>query len=195
MTKRIALITAAIIAGGCVNQHKAGSATTKPAPTTQSAESSEPVTVASASPKPAPPPPVQPTPTVAAAKPVDTLHDVVPTKPFFSGMDFPDAKPSILLQQHARTDSPVPLSRYAKQPTHKLEDFGLSKSLTAAALEKKLGPPAQIADYAEPWVVYRMPGQKELWLHFAADDSGLLEADVVSPWEDGYRRERAFGPS
>jgi hypothetical protein len=104
-----------------------------------------------------------------------------------------EGQPSILLQLHARTDSPVPLLEYGKQKTYSLSAFDLRPSLSAEELEKRLGPPAQLADYADPWVVYRLNYGKELWLHFSQPNNvGLLAADIVLSKEDGYTRDRIF---
>ena len=130
---------------------------------------------------------------------VDPNAGVVAHKPFiavsrwFGHKPSPGAQPSVLLQQHARSDSPVPLSDYSKQPTYALASFPLRASLSAAELSRRLGPPAQLADYASPWYVYRLGGGQELWLHFAQpDEQTLLAADVIRSAEDGYTRNRVF---
>lgn len=103
------------------------------------------------------------------------------------------AQPSYVLQQHARTDSPLPLSIYAKQKTHSVEDFHLRASLSAAEVQERVGPPVQRADYSSPWFVYRLSQGRELWLHFSQPDNlRLLQADVVTNVEDGVSRDRIF---
>lgn len=104
-----------------------------------------------------------------------------------------EGKPSVLLLQHARSDSPIPLSEYAMQPAHSLESFDLKPELSAARLRQKMGPPAQWADYADKWVVYRLTDDRELWLKFAEpSDDILLAADVVEQMEDGFSRRRVY---
>jgi hypothetical protein len=118
-----------------------------------------------------------------------------PPKPFIAVSNPFEWKPapSVLLQQHARSDSPVPLSLYPKQPTHALEEFNLRSTLSADEVQKRLGPPAQLADYSSTWFVYRLHDNRELWLHFAQpDNTRLLYADVIWAVEDGYSRERVF---
>jgi hypothetical protein len=104
-----------------------------------------------------------------------------------------NARPSTLLLEHASPDSPVPLSAYGKQPVHELSDFDLHKGLTAASVQQRVGAPAQLADTADPWFVYRLTGSRELWLHFAGVADPVLDAaDVVRAAEDGYVRDRVY---
>lgn len=129
---------------------------------------------------------------LATARPVT---GVVAKKPFIAVRNplKRDAQPSVLLLQHARTDSPVPLVLYAKQPVHDVAEFKLRPTLSAGEVQQRLGPPAQLADYSEPWMIYRLGEACELWLRF--DEPGaarLLYADVIGPAEDGYRRTRVF---
>ena len=119
-----------------------------------------------------------------------------PEKPFFAPSAWfklaPD-QPTVLLQQHARSDSPVPLSLYDRQPVHAVEDFKLRQTLSAEEVQRRLGPPAQLADYDEPWFVYRLSNGRELWLCFTQPDpTRLLYADVIWHVEDGYTRRRIF---
>jgi hypothetical protein len=86
---------------------------------------------------------------------------VVVTKPFIAwphpfSAPGAGAQPSILLQLHARTDSPIPISEYGKQKAYPLSAFALGPSLSADELQRRLGPPAQLADYSDPWFVYRL---------------------------------------
>jgi len=135
---------------------------------------------------------------VAAAHPAAPANPnagVVVQKPFIaiSSRFARTAQPSVLLQQHARSDSPIPLSQYAKQEVHSLSAFDLRADLSADELQKRLGLPAQLADYSDPWFVYRLSRGRELWLHFSQPDNAhLLAADVIIPVEDGYTRERVF---
>jgi hypothetical protein len=141
-------------------------------------------------------------PSMAAAKPatqpVDPNAGVVVQKPFIawphpSAKAAATAQPSVLLQEHARTDSPVPLSEYAKQKVFKLADFKLGPNLSAYDLQERLGWPAQLADYSDPWFVYRLSRGRELWLLFSQPDNArLLAADEIIPVEDGYTRKRVF---
>ena len=163
------LLSAAALLTGCRKS--------QPAPTTQQ------ITTA------------QPTVATATTKPVDPNAGVVVKKPFIAWRH-PFAKvaqPSVLLQQHARSDSPIPLSEYANQGVHTLASFNLRADLSAAELQLKLGLPAQLADYSDPWFVYRLTGGKELWLHFSQPDNAkLTTADEIFPVEDGYTRKRVF---
>jgi hypothetical protein len=127
---------------------------------------------------------------------VSVNSDVVAKKPFIA-MPHPftpeGAQPSLLLRQHARTDSPVPLLEFSKQKAFSISAFDLRSSLSAYELEQKMGPPAQLADYSDPWLVYRLNNGKELWLHFSQPDNlQLLAADIVHGQEDGYTRDRVF---
>jgi hypothetical protein len=104
-----------------------------------------------------------------------------------------EARPSTLLIEHASPDSPVPLSDYAKQPVYSVSDFHLSEKLTANQLKREKGQPAQLADLEDPWFVYRIAGNQELWLHFAGLSHERLDAaDLVRGAEDGYVRTRLF---
>jgi hypothetical protein len=136
-------------------------------------------------------------PTTQAVAADDPNAGVVAKKPFIAtshwlGVGAP-AAPSVLLQQHARSDSPIPLSQYSNQPTHSLGSFDLRANLSAAELEKRIGLPAQLADYSSPWLVYRLAHGRELWLHFSQpDQTRLLAADEIIPVEDGYTRKSVF---
>jgi hypothetical protein len=103
------------------------------------------------------------------------------------------AKPSTLLLEHASPDSPVPLSDYAKQPVYDVSDFHLSEKLSANQLKREMGQPAQLADLEDPWFVYRITGNRELWLHFSGLSHERLDAaDLIRGAEDGYVRTRLF---
>jgi hypothetical protein len=103
------------------------------------------------------------------------------------------AKPSTLLLEHASPDSPVPLSQYASQPVYSVESFHLHSGLSAEAVERRMGPPAQLADAGDPWLVYRIAGSQEIWLHFTGPLQDQLDAaDVIRAAEDGYVRTRVF---
>ena len=119
-----------------------------------------------------------------------------PPKPFIAPARFDPAggpaHPSILLQEQAGPDQPVSLSTYARQPTHDVDDFDISPTLTGAAVRGRFGPPAGMAGIDDPWAVYRLTGGRELWLHFADGDGTLLAADVVRGREDGYSRDRLY---
>jgi len=132
----------------------------------------------------------------AMAQPVDPNAGVVVKKPFIALPNLPftqPAQPTVLLVQHARSDSPIPLSQYSKQQVHSLDSFDLRASLSADELQKHLGLPAQLADYSNPWFVYRLAGGRELWLNFSQPDNAhLLAADEIIPVEDGYTRKRLF---
>jgi hypothetical protein len=135
----------------------------------------------------------------ATSAPATSNAGVVPQKPFIAGPRLlagdlaPPGHPTLLLELHARADSPVPISQYARQPTHDVCDFRLRPALSAEELRRRLGPPAQLADYSTPWLVYRLGSGKELWLHFAQPENDtLVAADVVGPVEDGYTRNRVF---
>jgi hypothetical protein len=87
----------------------------------------------------------------------------------------------------------VALSEYAKQKAYPLAAFPLRASLSADELQRRLGPPAQLADYSDMWFVYRLTHGKEIWLHFSQPDNlRLTAADIVHPQEDGYTRDRIF---
>jgi hypothetical protein len=128
---------------------------------------------------------------------VDHVPGVNPKpRPFIAAPNVPmiAARPSTLLLEHADSDSPVPLSEFAKQPVYHLAEFKLSADLSAEDLQKRLGPPAQLVDNDDPWLVYRLWFNRELWLHFTGPDKDHLEAaDMVRGAEDGYVRERVFG--
>jgi hypothetical protein len=119
-----------------------------------------------------------------------------PAKPFLAVPKIAGltVRPSTLLLEHADPDSQVPLSEYANQPVHLMADFHLSSDLSVDDLQKRLGPPAQLADNDDPWLVYRLWCNAELWLHFTGPAKDHLDAaDVVRGAEDGYMRERVFG--
>lgn len=123
------------------------------------------------------------------------LPGMVRHKPFIAVNNpfHPAGSPTTLLAEHARSDSPVPLSEYAKQQTFTIGSFDLRRSLSAADVRRRLGPPAAVADYADMWTVYRLTGGRELWLHFSHPDQlALRSADVINPTEDGYTRTRVF---
>ncbi len=186
-----------------------------PAPTTQPIATTNPTTqpmahrattnpavvVAPTTPPPAAPPPPAVVANPPASQPLAQLPAVTPVpgvvaqKPFIKWPTF-DAfqpQPSTLLTQHARGDSPIPLSQYADQPTHSLDEFPLSRHLSAAQLQKQFGPPAQLADYSDQWMVYRLTLHRELWLHFTQpDENRLTAAEVIAPIEDGYTRQIVF---
>ena len=136
-----------------------------------------------------------PTPTAVVSDDQKPLPGMVKKKPFiaFSHPLHPAGAPTTLLSEHARSDSPVPLSEYPKQMQFALSSFDLQYQTTAAAVERKFGPPAALADYADPWTVYRLTRGRELWLHFSQPDGqSLRSADVIEPTEDGYSRTRVF---
>jgi hypothetical protein len=163
-------LAAALILVGCHKSH--------PASTTQSTLTAAPTT--------------QP---IAAA---DPNAGVVVKKPFIAKPHWltfatKPATPSVLLQQHARTDSPIPLSEYSNQAVHSLASFNLRANLSAAEVQNNIGAPAQLADYSSPWFVYRLAHGRELWLHFSQPDNArLLAADEIIPVEDGYTRKSVF---
>jgi hypothetical protein len=138
------------------------------------------------------------TPTTQPVATADPNAGVVVKKPFIAKPQWlsfatKPATPSVLLQQHARTDSPIPLSQYSKQATHSLAAFDLRADLSATEVEKRVGMPAQLADYSDPWFVYRLAHGRELWLHFSQPDNArLLAADEIIPVEDGFTRKRVF---
>ena len=102
-------------------------------------------------------------------------------------------RPSTLLLEHASPDSPVPLSEYSNQPSYTVVAFDLHANLSQKDLESRLGKPAQIADTVDPWLVYRLVGNREIWLHFSGEDHDHLDAaDVIRGAEDGYVRDRVF---
>jgi hypothetical protein len=143
-------------------------------------------------PAPTSPPNAAPAPAVATV----AASSAPPQKPFiaFSNPFAPEpAKPSVLLLAHARSDSPVPLSLYPKQPVHALSEFGLEFHMSADDVVARFGQPAQLANYGYEWVVYRLDDNRELWLHFTEPNHAfLLAADVVGAAEDGYTRNRIF---
>jgi hypothetical protein len=105
----------------------------------------------------------------------------------------PAGSPSTLLREHAVAESPVPLSEYGNQPIHTISDFNLRSNLSVTEVEKKLGEPAQLADNEDPWLVYRLSFNRELWLHFTGPLMDHLDAaDVIRGAEDGYTRDRVF---
>ena len=138
----------------------------------------------------------QPQPAIDEQSGTPEVPGVVVTKPFIAWphpFAASESRPSLLLQLHARTDSPVPLSEFGKQKVYPLWAFALRGNLSADELQKRLGPPAQLADYSDPWFVYRLTYGKELWLHFSQpDNQRLLAADIVRGQEDGYTRDRIF---
>ncbi len=117
-------------------------------------------------------------------------------KPFIAGppgIVAAGARPSTLLLEHASADSPVPITEYAKQPVYSVSNFHLRSDLSASEVERKLGPPAQIADNDDPWLVYRISSDREIWLHFTGPLQDHLDAaDVIRGAEDGYVRTRVF---
>jgi len=138
----------------------------------------------------------QPQPAMVEQTGTQEVPGVVVTKPFIA-LPHPfaaaESRPSLLLQLHARTDSPVPLSEFARQKVYPLSAFALREDLSAIELQNRLGPPAQMADYSDPWFIYRLTHGKELWLHFSQPDNLRLQAaDIVRGQEDGYTRDRIF---
>ena len=59
-------------------------------------------------------------------------------------------------------------------------------------MQQRFGLPAALADAEDPWFVYRLVDDRELWLHFTAAGDRLRSADVVHGVEDGYERATAF---
>jgi hypothetical protein len=175
------ILAGCAIVAGCHKSHP--SAATQPLTTAKPA--AQPVVATTAEPKPAPPPaPVDPNAGVVVHKPFIAL----PNNPFSH-----PAQPTVLLVQHARSDSPIPLSQYSRQQVHSLDSFDLHAGLSADELQKRFGLPAQLADYSNPWFVYRLTGGRELWLNFSQpDNSQLVAADEIIPVEDGYTRKRVF---
>jgi hypothetical protein len=103
------------------------------------------------------------------------------------------ARPSTLLLEHASPDSPVPLSEYARQPVYSVSEFHLNANLSAELVQKRMGSPAQLADCEDPWFVYRLHDDQEIWLHFSGPFHDHLDAaDVIRGAEDGYVRTRVF---
>jgi hypothetical protein len=188
LSRRSALALALLPLVGCIKHHprKSTPATLPAIPATM----------------PAPPTtaPVGPTTTPVATEDLGTVGAIPglakKPKPFIAlpkVVRSAAARPSTLLLEHASPDSPVPLSEYGRQPTFSTADFHLRSDLTAADVERRLGPPAQIADNDDPWLVYRLKGNREIWLHFAGSDPDhLLAADVIRGVEDGYAREQVF---
>jgi hypothetical protein len=117
-------------------------------------------------------------------------------KPFIAipkSLQVTGGKPSTLLLEHASPDSPVSLSDFAKQPTHLVAEFHLRSELSAEEVTRLMGPPAQLADTGDPWLVYRLHGEQEIWLHFTGPLQNRLDAaDVIRGAEDGYVRTRVF---
>jgi hypothetical protein len=142
----------------------------------------------------------EPPASVSAAPTTQEVPGVVATKPFIAWPQLftprgssTGGTPSILLQLHARSDSPVALAEYGKQKVYPLAAFELRSDLSADEVQRRLGPPAQLANYSDEWFVYRLTHGKELWLHFSKpDQSRLTAADIVRPQEDGYTRDRVF---
>lgn len=154
----------------------------------------QPSPLAQASPPPAPGGPVA----TSALGTVRKVPDVTPKPKPFIALPKPApvfaARPSTLLLEHAVADSPVPLSEFANQPVHSVGDFHLRAELSAAEVQRALGPPAQLADNDDPWFVYRLNFGRELWLHFTGPLLDHLDAaDVIRGAEDGYVRDRVFG--
>jgi hypothetical protein len=119
----------------------------------------------------------KPKPFIAVPKPIQTAA----------------ARPSTLLLEHASPDSPVPLSEYAKQPVYSVGEFHLNADLSAELVQKRMGAPAQLADSEDPWFVYRLHHDQEIWLHFSGSFHDHLDAaDVIRGAEDGYVRTRVF---
>ncbi len=144
--------------------------------------------------------PVMPTTAPVATQDLGTV-DTVPglarkPKPFIAlpkRVKLGAVQPSTLLAQHASVDSPIPLSEYPDQPVHAIADFHLRAELSADELKRRFGDPAQIAGNDDPWYVYRLGENGELWLYFAGSDkSRLVAADVIRGVEDGYSRQRVF---
>lgn len=116
-----------------------------------------------------------------------------PPKPFVDTNRFASpGQPSPLLIEHAAPDAPVPLSVYGEQPARPVDAFPLSPGLTAAALQRQFGPPAAVAGIDDPWQVYRLTYNREIWLHFAGPDGPLTAADLVRGAENGYVRDRLY---
>ena len=119
-----------------------------------------------------------------------------PPKPFIAtGRNRPpppEAQPSALLLEHAAPDAPLPLSAYGSQPAHAVADFRLGPGLTGVTLQSRLGPPAGVAGIDDPWLVYRLTDDREMWLHFAGGDGPLMAADLVRGAENGYVRDRVY---
>lgn len=138
----------------------------------------------------------RPTPAVQASADKDApLPGMVKKKPFIAVNNplKPSGLPTTLLAEHARSDAPVPLSEYSRQKTFALAAFDLRVDLSAETVRRRLGPPAAVADYADPWTVYRLTRGRELWLHFSQPDQLMLRsADIIQPTEDGYSRSRVF---
>jgi hypothetical protein len=197
--KRIVIILAAALSvAGC---HKtqpqsalAQRSTTGPVPAPQAAvaPATEPAPIVTAAATES----TSPHDRTVVVPPTPVVEGVVAKKPFFASPHpfIPaGAQPSPLLLLHARSDSPVPLTEFGKQKTFSIREFKLRPELSADELQKRLGPPAQLADYSDPWFVYRLGSHKELWLHFSQPDNArLLAADIVHSQEDGYTRDRIF---
>ncbi len=119
-----------------------------------------------------------------------------PPKPFVDTARFTSSplsgKPSVALLEHASPEPPVPLSEYGRQPVWSVEDFPLGPGLTGAAVRQRFGPPAGVAGVDDPWAVYRLTDDRELWLHFSGGDGPLTAADLVHGAENGYVRDRLY---
>ncbi len=146
----------------------------------------------------------RPTPAGPAPGPVVSTSDrgqpqplpglTPPPKPFIDThqLDAPPGQPTPLLLEHSAPDPPVPLSAYSSQPARPVDAFDLGPGLTGLALRRRFGPPAGVAGIEDPWMVYRLTDDRELWLHFAGGDGPLMAADLVRGAETGYVRDRLY---
>jgi hypothetical protein len=189
----VSLMVSSVVAlsSGCIplHRHPSHSPATNPASNPASNPSTEPMAFQ--------PPTTQPSVATGELGSASSVPGVNPKpKPFIAlpkvFVTAVAAKPSTLLLEHASPDSPVPLSDFAKQPLHTLDSFHLHKGMTADQVQQKFGLPAQLADTEDPWLVYRLTGFRELWLHFGGADQMLDAADVIRSAEDGYVRDRVF---
>ena len=197
------LLLMAIAGPGCIKLHR--HTATMPSDDPASMAATEPTSMPSVEPTvPMPMPPQPPTTAPVATSELGDGSLVVglapPAKPFFvlpKPIRFGTAaKPSTLLLEHASPDSPVPLSEYAKQPVYGVDDFHLAANLSASTVQALMGPPAQLADAEDPWLVYRLGNDREIWLHFSGRLQDTLDAaDVIHGAEDGYVRDRVFPAS
>ena len=114
-TTRVMMSAAAMAIGGCHVHHNPAGNGTGGNPSTM--PTTEPVSAAPTTTPPAATPTANHVPGVVAA-PLPFI--ALPVNPLNGPV-----QPSVLLLAHARSDSPIPLSEYAKQPVRELKAFKL----------------------------------------------------------------------